>query len=701
MRHGWPAFLLLASCAIWWPNAAPSSAPPALTVDRITSEPPLAGRLPDVSWTPDGRSLSFLQGTAIVVLDVESGERRTAFDFNQIPGEDRPGLEPAAIGRAAPVRYAWSPDGSALMLHHRGDLWTWRDRTLSRLTKTKSPIRDPQWAPDGRHVAFVRDHGVAVVSMDGTETALTEHGDPRMRRGDLDWVYPEELGIPSGFRWSPDGTRIAYLVLDESGVTEFPIVDWRERLGRVVPELYPKAGDANPVAGVAVVDLKGNKRWIDLGGDRDIYVPRLQWMPDGRLLIHRLNRAQTKLDLVAWDGKSTSVIYTETDEAWVELHDNLFFLKDGFLWTSERDGFNHLYHVGTTTRQITSGAWEVTRLLAADDQRAWIESTEAGARERHVVVVDLKTGARTRLTGAAGWHSARFSPTRRHFVDIHSDRATPPRLSICRADGSTAAQLEGDVPSTVSQYRPPVPEFVTVAGMDGLLLRPAGFDASKKHPVLIHTYGGPGSQLVADRWGGSTYLFHALLAAQGVVVFQLDGAGAGGRGRNRDHHLRLGEKELAAQLAGLEWLKGQPWCDGDRVAIWGWSYGGYMACYALTHSTAFKCAIAVAPVTDWRLYDTIYTERYLKLPSQNEGGYVKSSPVHDAAKLSGRLLLVHGTDDDNVHFQNSVVFAEKLIEARKPFDFMLYPGRSHGISGGGARPHLYAMMMEFILRNLR
>jgi dipeptidyl-peptidase-4 len=571
-------------------------------------------------------------------------------------------------------------------------------------------IHDPKWSPDQSRVSFLRDHDLWVVGLDGRETRVTTGGDDRLLNGELDWVYPEELGIASGYAWSADGRRLAYLQLDESKVTEFPLVDYRPRLGRVTPELYPKAGDPNPVPKVGVVAPGGPTTWIDLGPDPDIYVPRFGWLPDGRVFVQRLNRQQTKLDFLIADPETgaAKALFSEEDPAWVSVHDDLAFLKDGFVWSSERDGWRHLYFYtyDGAFRRLTQGAWEVTRLLGADGAWVYFESTEGDFLQRHAWKAPLAGGERQRLTGPAGWHSVTLSPSREHFLDLHSTAGSPPRLQLNRIDGSTLALVEYEIAPEVGDYDLPRPEFVTVKAdgveLPAMVLKPADFTPSRKYPVLVHTYGGPGAQLVADRWGGGTYLWHGTLAARGIVVFTLDNRGSGGRGRDWERmlHKRLGAVELKDQLLGVEWLKSQPWVDASRIGIWGWSYGGYMTCAAMTRSDAFKAGIAVAPVTDWRLYDTIYTERYLKRPIDNGDGYVASSPIHEAAKLSGRLLLVHGTHDDNVHFQNAVVFADRLIEARKPFEFMLYPGKSHGIWGENCRVHLFEMMTEFLLRNL-
>ncbi len=680
---------------------APSPARPPLTIDRLYDGIPLGGRLPELTWTPDGSALTFIEGSRLVRRDVTTGAQSTLLDFALI-GAERPGLDPAPIGRAAPGRAWWNPTGDTLLLHHHGDLWTWRDGTATRLTTTSSALRDPTWAPDGRRVSFVRNHDLWCVDLSGVETRLTSGGNARLLNGDLDWVYPEELGSSTAHWWSPDSTRVAFLQLDESNVAEFPLVDYRPRLGKVAPMLYPKAGDPNPIPRVGICAPGGSVAWVDLGTDTDIYVPRVWWMPDGSLMVLRLNRAQTKLEAIVWRDGAVRTAFTLTDDAWVDVPDDLVFLRDGCVFTSDRDGWAHVWFhpYAGVPRQITKGSFEVARIVAADDSTVWFESNEGSVLERHLWSVPLAGGDRTRLTGRAGWHSVRFSPTRTHYLDTFSDAANPPQMALCRADGSTVALIPGDAAPDFRAFDLAAPEFVRVGARDAMLVKPRDFDPAKKHPVLVHTYGGPGSQLVANRWGGVNFLWHRLLTQHGYVVFTIDGAGAGGRGRNREHHRRFGERELAAQIEGLDWLSKQSWCDASRIGLWGWSYGGFMACYALTHTDRFKAGIAVAPVTDWRLYDTIYTERYLKRPQENADGYRLSSPVHEAGALSGRLLLVHGTDDDNVHFQNSIVFADRLIEAKKPFDFMLYPGRSHGIWGGNARPHLYRLMTEFLLRNL-
>jgi len=470
-----------------------------------------------------------------------------------------------------------------------------------------------------------------------------------------------------------------------------------------------------PVAG-------GSTRWMDTGGDRNVYLARVDWLRDSkRLAIQRLNRAQNKLELLfanAADGHAQAVL-TGQDKYWINVRDDLYFFADGrrFLWSSERDAYRHLYLYdlsGELLKQLTSGAWEVTALAGVDERQGavYFQATEKSPIERHLYRVGLDGGAMARLTRQNGTHNVTLAPGAAHYLDTYSNAMTPPRQDVYRTDAGEASSPqwtldENRVPELASYGLQPV-GFFTVPGADGtalhaMIIKPPGFDASRKYPVLVYIYGGPHSQVVRDAWGRASFLWHQLMAQKGYIIFAVDNRGMAGRGHAFETPLyhRMGEVELADQLAGVAYLKSLPYVDRARIGIWGWSYGGYMTCYTMMNAAdVFKAGFAGSPVTDWRQYDTIYTERYMGLPQENAEGYKRSSPVTHVAKLKGKLLIAAGTGDDNVHFANTVELSEQLVQAGRYAEILIYPGRGHGISDPAASLHLFRRVTQFFLDNL-
>jgi dipeptidyl-peptidase-4 len=707
----------------------------ALSVERIYGQPSLSGSLTSgLQWSPDGKLLSYFQRsgqgreakTDIWVLEVATGQRRVLLDSAKLaellaPPRRVGASQQTGLGRVMPQRYIWAPNGKALLFVSQGKLY-WFDlgkQSAKRLTTGEKAVQDPKISPDSRWVSFVRNHDLWVVEVaTGKERQLTAGGREDLLNAELDWVYPEELDIRTAYWWSPDSSQIAYLQMDEQKVTKYPLVNYLSYTGETQTMRYPKAGDANPVVRVGVVGVKGGKtRWMDTGHDTDIYLPRVEWLTDSKqVAIQRLNRAQTKLELLfaeASSGKS-QVILTEEDPHWINLHDDLYFFSDGkrFLWSSERDGFRHLYLYdlsGKLLRQITQGRWEVPNVTGIDEKKGaiYFVGTEKSPIERHLYRVAIEGGV-SRLTREEGTHSISMSPDTAYYVDTYSNSMTPSRQDLSRADGSHALVInENKVPELAEYGLQPV-EFFTVRGADGtelhaMIIKPPDFDPGKKYPVIVNLYGGPHGQVVRNAWGGTNFLWHQMMAQKGYIIFSLDNRGMAGRGHAFETHIHrhMGEQELADQVAGVNYLKSLPYVDGTRVGVWGWSYGGYMTLYAMLNAPdVFKAGFAGAPVTDWRQYDTIYTERYMSRPQDNPEGYKKSSPVSHVAKLKGKLLIAHGTGDDNVHFANTVQFVEELIRAGKYADVRFYPGRGHGIGDPPARLHLFRLVTQFFLDNL-
>jgi dipeptidyl-peptidase-4 len=707
----------------------------ALTVERIYSQPSLSGRLTrGLAWTPDGKQLSYFETrgsgkeakTELWVMDAASGERRllvAAEKLDSILSVDtsRP-TQATGLGRRAPSQYQWAPDGAGILFQGPTAL-AWldvRSQTERTLVSGKATLTDPKFSPDGRNVSFVRDHNVWLVNLAaGKERAITEGGTEEIRKGELDWVYPEELEIKTAYWWSPDSSAIAYLEMDERKVSQYPLVDFSSPSGEAEMERYPTAGGANPIVRVFVAALNGGgPRLMDTGAETDIYIPRVNWLTDSKhLAIQRLNRTQTTLDLLIADtatGKPRSALI-ENDSNWINVSDDLYFLKDGkrFVWSSERSGYRHIYLYdleGKQLAQLTKGEWEVSAVDAIDEAKGlvYFTATEKSPLERHLYRVALDGTGFTRLTKDEGTHAAVLAPNAATFYDTYSNAAAPPRQNLHHADGSRIASINENKVAELADYHFSPMEFIAVKAHDGAqlnasIIKPPDFHPQKKYPVLVYTYGGPHAQVVRNAWGGANFLWHQFMAQKGYIIFSLDNRGSAGRGHAFETplHFRMGAQELSDQRDGMQYLKSLPYVDSNRIGIWGWSYGGHMTLHAMFEAgDDFKAGFAGGPVTDWRYYDSIYTERYLGLPRKNEKGYQDSSPVKYASQLKGKLLIAHGTGDDNVHYANTLAVINDLIEAGKYVEVVAFPGRGHGVSDPPARRVLMQRVTQFFLDNL-
>jgi dipeptidyl-peptidase-4 len=707
----------------------------ALTVERIYSQPSLSGRLTrGLAWTPDGKQLSYFETrgsgkeakTELWVMDAASGERRLLVAAEKLesilPVDTSRPTQATGLGRRAPSQYQWAPDGAGILFQGPTAL-AWldvRSQTERTLVSGKATLTDPKFSPDGRNVSFVRDHNVWLVNLAaGKERAITEGGTEEIRKGELDWVYPEELEIKTAYWWSPDSSAIAYLEMDERKVSQYPLVDFSSPSGEAEMERYPTAGGANPIVRVFVAALNGGgPRLMDTGAETDIYIPRVNWLTDSKhLAIQRLNRTQTTLDLLIADtatGKPRSALI-ENDSNWINVSDDLYFLKDGkrFVWSSERSGYRHIYLYdleGKQLAQLTKGEWEVSAVDAIDEAKGlvYFTATEKSPLERHLYRVALDGTGFTRLTQDEGTHAAVLAPNAATFYDTYSNAAAPPRQNLHHADGSRIASINENKVAELADYHFSPMEFITVKAHDGAqlnasIIKPPDFHPQKKYPVLVYTYGGPHAQVVRNAWGGANFLWHQFMAQKGYIIFSLDNRGSAGRGHAFETplHFRMGAQELSDQRDGMQYLKSLPYVDSNRIGIWGWSYGGHMTLHAMFEAgDDFKAGFAGGPVTDWRYYDSIYTERYLGLPQNNEKGYQDSSPVKYASQLKGKLLIAHGTGDDNVHFANTLVVISDLIEAGKYVEVLAFPGRGHGVSDPPARRVLMQRITQFFLDNL-
>ncbi|GAB4423423.1 MAG: S9 family peptidase [Bacteroidia bacterium] len=597
----------------------------------------------------------------------------------------------------------------------------------ARLLHGGRKISNATLSPDGSKVVFVSDNNIYYTDLaTGQETAVTTDGVMnQIINGITDWVYEEEFAFVDAVKWSPDGQYLAYYRFDESQVNQFSM----DIYGSLYPIdqtfKYPKAGEANALVSIHIYDLAGRSTvQADLGSETDQYVPRIAWTHQpGELAVLRMNRLQNHADLLVADARtgSTRTWLSESSETYLrEPTDDMWhFLADGsLLWLSEQDGYRHIYRYdaqGQRVKQLTTGAYDVEEVLGVDEtgERIYYLSTEASPLERQLYSVGLDGKKKKRLTEAEGQHEVTVSPGFRYFVDSHSSHTQVPMTRLCDIGGKAIKTLEDNerLAKRVAALDIAAPSFFEVenaagVSLNGWMIKPHNFDPTRKYPVLMFVYGGPGSQEVLDAWGHGdpfNYIWHQMLAQRGYIVACVDSRGTGGRGRDfrAATYADLGKLETQDQLDAARWLAAQPYVDPARLGIWGWSYGGYMTALCLTKGGGlFKAGIAVAPVTNWRFYDTIYTERYLKTPQLNPDGYDDNSPINFAGDLSGSLLLVHGMADDNVHMQNSVEFIDALVASNKQFDMFFYPNRNHGIYGGTTRYHLYKQMTDFVLEKL-
>ena len=590
---------------------------------------------------------------------------------------------------------------------------------LKQISKNK--IQEPTLSPGGDKVAYVYENNLYVLDLetDRLSQITTDGRRNAIIKGVTDWVYEEEFGFVRAFEWNATGSKIAFLRFDESAVPEFSMDVYGEGLyPNPYVFKYPKAGEDNALVSLHLYDLtSGQTRQVPMGDP--YYIPRIKWMhhPD-HLSVQALNRHQDSLTLYQVNAATLEpkVLLTETDAAYVDVTDNLTFLPDDrFIWTSEKDGYNHIYlHApdGSQLRQLTSGPWEVTGYYGYDPKgkRIFYQSAEQGSIVRDVYSITDRGKGKQRLTTGEGTNDATFSADFSYFIKAFQNVDTPPVYTLHKAsDGSLLKELQNNrgLLATLQGFGMAPKEFSTLQvhghDLNLFMIKPPGFDPAKKYPLFLFQYSGPGSQQVANRWHGSNDYWHQLLASEGYVIACIDGRGTGLKGRDfkKVTQKELGKYEVEDQIAAARKLSELPFIDPDRTGIWGWSYGGFMASNCiLKGNDTFEMAIAVAPVTSWRFYDTIYTERYMQTPQENPDGYDLNSPLNFADRLQGKFLLVHGSADDNVHVQNSMRLIEALVQENKAFDWAIYPDRNHGIYGGKTRLQLYTKMTRFVLDNL-
>jgi len=743
-RKHLPALSVLALVVAAAAATAQDTSPSLLTLDRIFAAREFAPEsFGPARWIEGGAAYTTLEraadgaGRDIVRYDTASARREIFV----------PAARLVSPGAKAPLHiadYAWSPDGWRLLVftntarvwrtNSRGDYWvldrrTWQLRRLGG-SAPSSTLMFAKFSPDGQRVGYVRGNNLFVEDLaTGSIVQLTRDGSATTVNGTFDWVYEEELGLRDGWRWSPDGRTIAFWQLDSSGVREFTLINNTSGLYPVLTRFpYPKAGERNSAARIGVVDARGRTvRWLDIPGDpREQYLARMEWAPNSReVVVQRLNRLQNTLDVLSGDARSGRVrtVFTDRDEAWVDVTDDFRWLEDGrrFLWVSERDGWRHVYAVDGVTgtaQLLTPGNFDVIQVEEVDQAGGWIYfiASPDNPTQRYLYRTRLDgKGLMERLTpaGEPGTHAYQVSPDGRWAIRTRSRIDDPPTTDLVRLpEHESVRVLAGNaaLKAKVAALARVSTEFfrVDIGGgtmLDGWCIKPPAMVPGGRYPLFVYVYGEPAAQTVVDRWGGATHLWHLMLAQRGYVVVSLDNRGTPaprGRAWRKSIYRQIGilasEDQAAAVRRIIEW----PFIDPDRVGVWGWSGGGQMTLNAMfRHPDLYKTGMAVAFVSDQRLYDTIYQERFMARPQDNPEGYRLGSPITFAGQLRGNLLIVHGTGDDNVHYQSCEMLINELVKAGKRFTMMAYPSRSHGISEGeNTTVHLYDLLTSYLEKNL-
>jgi dipeptidyl-peptidase-4 len=737
--------------------AAMSTQAEPLTIERIFAAPDLAGpRLREPEFSPDGRLVAFLQGKEdnkdqldLWAFDTRTGKSRLLVDSRAFAGEDEKlsAEEEARRERARTaslrgiVEYEFSSDGKRLLVPLAGDLYIYelkaKTHPVRRVTQTDAYETDAKFSPRGRYVSFIRDQDLFVIDLQtGQEQALTSDGEGLIQNGVAEFVAQEEMDRSTGYWWSPDDSRIAFTRIDDTPVQEVERFEINADGARMFRQRYPAAGTANTHVELKVLNLESREvKDVDLGRE-DTYLARVNWFNDSQnLAVQRQSRDQKRLDLLKIDTASgaSSTLLSETSPAWVDLHDDLFFLKrePAFIWASRRTGYRHLYLYdlnGTLIRPLTAGEWMVegdgteNGFVGVDEAKGivYFIANKTSPLERQLYSTSLRTREPEkvhRISKEPGIHNVKLLPGERRYFDAWTSSTQPPSASLRTLNGDVQAWLVHNALDASHAYWPfrdsqPEETLGSLQANDGQtlfyrLLKPANMDSGKRYPVIIDVYGGPHAQYVRADWMGGSRgpqgFFRQVLTQQGFVVFSLDNRGSGFRGNVFDQAIsgRLGKIEIEDQLRGVEFLKQQSFVDPERIGIMGWSYGGYMTLMGLTTTTAFKAGIAGAPVTDWRLYDTHYTERYLGQPGP-ESAYEVSGALSHLDSMHGSLLLVHGMADDNVLFTNSTMLMQRLQAQNVPFDLMTYPGSKHGLIRAPATGrHFYEMALRFFERELK
>jgi dipeptidyl-peptidase-4 len=692
-----------------------------VTIDDLVSQPHATPLEPN--WAPDGSAFTYEDGGSIKLYNVETRSAKDWFRPSMLEKTAVSPAEPKEFGwqnrHVASESYQWFPNSKDLLAAVKGDLFIVHPNGKhDQITKTDINEEDPKLSPDGKQILYRWKSNLYVIGLATKRVRqLTTDGTPTLMNGELDWVYPEELEIETATWWSPDSKQIAYMQFNVADEFVYPHADLIGTRAISEPERYPQAGTPNALVKLGIISAEGGAtKWMDLGETSNTLLARIAWLPDSsQIAVERFSRLQNKLDLLLCNPNSGAVrsILHEESKTWLNVADNLFFLKSRpeFLWTSERSGFRHIYRYtdgGELLGQLTKGDWEVASIAAVDEakQRVLYTSTESSPIERQVYSVSFSGGEPERVTKEEGTHDVHANQDGSYFVDEYSSLKHPPETSLRNESGEPIAVLKPADMKSIEQYDLLPSEILPLKTPDGVtlyarLIKPAGFQAGKKYPVVVSVYGGPHFQTVRDVWSGVS--FDQVLAHCGYLVWQLDNRGSSDRGTKFEAPIyrEMGKVEVADQRFGVQQLIQMGFADPARIGITGWSYGGYMTIRSLLLAPdVFKVGVAGAPVTDWHNYDTIYTERYMGLPEQNQKGYDASSNVKNAEKLQGRLLILHNFEDDNVLFQNTMQMADALEHADKQFFMQIYPQKTHGVTGPLRKP-LYQAMLNFFDAHLK
>ena len=628
--------------------------------------------------------------------------------------------------------YQWTSDGKYFLIEGPS-VSIWRHSTqapyylydveskeITALANGDIHLRNVKLSPDGKLVGFVRNHNLYIADLTtGKEKALTNNGTGNILNGEFDWVYEEEFSIADAWQWSPDSKKIAYWQFDQTRVKEFHLIDEMPLYNEVSNLKYTKVGEQNSIVKIGVIDLDTYETtFMDLGDNDDIYIPRIFWTNSSSILsILRLNRRQSVAELFMAETESgkSKIIITDTDPAWVEVTHDISFLKtqNQIIFSSEKSGFRHAYlydYEGKLINQITSGDWEITEICGVDEKKDWLYfyGKKDSPIEQNVYRVKLDGTELARISNGNGWHTPTFSPDYQYYIDEYSTSSNPTATLLNKTDGALLHIVSGGKIDTLDNYNITYPEFVTFKTTDGMelnayFIKPYDFDPNKKYPVLVYGYGGPGSQTVTNEWSKSQRWFCQYMASQGYVVFCLDNRGTGGRGKAFKNlsYGDLSKWSIHDHIEGAKYLGTLDFVDKDRIGAWGWSGGGYLTVGLLTRAADyFKAGAAVAPVTDFYTYDAPFAERVMGLPSENAEGYQKANLQNSVEGLEGNLLIIHGTTDDNVHYQNTLQFIDKCVKANKQVDIFFYPNKNHSITGGYARLNLFTKIKNYFDNNL-
>ncbi len=683
-----------------------------------------ANSVPGFNFQKDGRHYTRLVDNVVVQNDLITGEiTKSLFDTSITSQYDFPEEIDGYSFSDDESKILIKTESEAIYRHStRANFYVWDGKTLSKLFD-KGKQRYATFSPDATKVAFVHDNNLYYKNLQSGKVIQVTHDGKHNEiiNGATDWVYEEEFGFAKGFQWSPDGKYLGCYRFDESLVKEFTMTNYHDNdYPEYVTFKYPKVGATNSTVDIFIYNLnKKSNQKVDLGTDTDIYVPRIKWTETpNQLCVFKMNRLQNHLQLYLVNANTGTkkLLLEEKNQYYIDIHDNLTFLKDGkrFIWTSEHKGFNHIYLYdmnGKLIQPLTRGKFDVTNLYGVDQKRnkLYYQAAKKSPMQREIYSVELNGNNDTKMSMEEGTNDAQFSSNFDFYVNNYSNINTPPTYTVYNNSGKQIRVIEknASMKRTMDSYKISPAEFFDFKAnqvkLNGYMIKPPNFDKKKKYPVLMYVYGGPGHQTVRDRWGGQNYWWFQMLAQKGYIVVSVDNRGSGARGEffKKMTYKELGKYETEDQISAAKYLGSKKYIDEKRIGIWGWSYGGYMSSLCiLKGNDVFKSAIAVAPVTNWKWYDSIYTERYMQDEKTNKEGYQNNSPVYFTDRLKGNYLIIHGLGDDNVHFQHTAEMVNALVKSNKRFDSYFYPNKNHGIYGGTTRFHLYDKMTRFVLEKI-